>query len=68
MKFHCSICAKNVYDKDKAVLYDLCQLWVYVACNTFNYLDYRSGFPIVGGGGGGQHEHPSMKLLQKKAQ
>ena len=41
MKFHCSICAKNVYDKDKAVLYDLCQLWVYVACNTFNYLDYR---------------------------
>ena len=37
-KFPCKICAKNVHDKDKAVL---CKLWVHIKCNNLNYLDYR---------------------------
>ena len=40
-KFPCRICAKNVHDKDKAVQCDLCELWIHIKCNKFNYLDYR---------------------------
>ena len=39
-KFSCRIYAKNVYDKDKAVQYDLCELWIEIKCNKLNYLDY----------------------------
>ena len=39
--FPCRICVKNVSDKDKAVQCDLCELWVYIKCNTINYLDHR---------------------------
>ena len=28
-------------DKDKAVQFDLCELWVHIKCNNLNYLDYR---------------------------
>ena len=41
-KLPCKICAKNVQDKDKAVQCDLCELWIHIKCNDFNYLDYRS--------------------------
>ena len=40
-KFPCKICAKNVYDKDKVVQCDLCELWIHIKCNNLNYLDYR---------------------------
>ena len=40
-KFACRICTKNVYDKDKAVLCELCELWIPIKCNNLNYLDYR---------------------------
>ena len=40
-KFPCSICVKNVNDKDKAVQCDLCELWIHIKCNKLNYLDYR---------------------------
>ena len=39
-KFFCKICAKNVQDSDKAVQYDLCELWNYIKCSNLNYLDY----------------------------
>ena len=39
-KFPCRICAKNVHDKDKAVQCDLCELWIHIKCNKFNYPDY----------------------------
>ena len=39
--FPCKICTKNVHDKDKAVLCDLCELWIHIKCNNLNYLDYR---------------------------
>ena len=32
---------KNVQDKDKAVQYDLCELWIHIQCNNLNYSDYR---------------------------
>ena len=35
------ICAKNVYDKDKAVQCDLCELGIHIKCNKLNYLDNR---------------------------
>ena len=38
-KFPCKICAKNVQDKDKAVQYDLCEIWIHIKCNNLNYLD-----------------------------
>ena len=37
----CSICAKKVHDKDKAVKCDPCEIWIHIKCNNFNYLDYR---------------------------
>ena len=40
-KFPCRICAKNVLDKDKAVQFDLCELWIHIKCNNLNYRDYR---------------------------
>ena len=40
-KFPCKICAKYVQDKDKAVQYDLCELWIHIKCNNLNYLEYR---------------------------
>ena len=40
-KFSCSICAKNVHDKYKAVWCDLCELWIHIKCKKLNYLDYR---------------------------
>ena len=40
-KFPCTICAKNVQDKDKAVQCDLCELWIHIRFNNLNYLDYR---------------------------
>ena len=40
-KFCCRICVKNVFDKDKAVQCNLCELWVHMKCNNLNYLDYR---------------------------
>ena len=40
-KFPCKIQAKNVYDKDKAVQCELCELWIHTKCNNLNYLDYR---------------------------
>ena len=40
-KLPCRICTKNVHDKDKAVKYDLYELWIHIKCNNFNYLDYR---------------------------
>ena len=40
-KFPCRICAKNVSDKDKAVQFDLCELWIYIKRNNLDYLDYR---------------------------
>ena len=40
-KCPCRICAKKVRDKDKAVQWDLCELWIHIKCNKLNYLDYR---------------------------
>ena len=40
-KYPCRTCAKYVYDKDKAVKCDLCELWIYIKCNNLNYLDYK---------------------------
>ena len=40
-KFPCSVCAKNVHDKDKVVKCDFCKLWIHTKCNNLNYLDYR---------------------------
>ena len=40
-KFPCRICAKNVYDKDKAAQCDICKFWIHIKCNNLNYLDYR---------------------------
>ena len=40
-KFPCRIGTKNVHDKDKAVKFDLCELWIHLKCNSLNYLDYR---------------------------
>ena len=39
-KFPCKICARNVYDKDKAIQCDLCELWIHIKCNNLSYLDY----------------------------
>ena len=40
-KFSCRISAKGVHGKDKAVLCDLCELWMHIKCNKLNYLNYR---------------------------
>ena len=40
-KFTCRVCEKKASDKDKAVQCDLCELWLHIKCNNFNYLDYR---------------------------
>ena len=40
-EFPCWICAKNVLDKDEAVQCDICEFWIHIKCNNFNYLDYR---------------------------
>ena len=32
--FPCTICAKNIHDKDKAVQSDLCQLWIHIKCKN----------------------------------
>ena len=40
-KFPCKICARNVYDKDKAVQCDLCELWIHIKWNNLNYVDCR---------------------------
>ena len=40
-KFPCRMCAKNVHGKNKAVQWDLCELWIHIKCNNFDYLDYR---------------------------
>ena len=40
-KFPCKACAKNIHDKDKAVQFDFCELWIHIECNNLNYLDYR---------------------------
>ena len=40
-KFLCRTGAKDVHDKNKAAQCDLCELWIYIKCNNFNYLDYR---------------------------
>ena len=40
-KFPWRVCTKNVYDKDKAVQCDLCELWIHIKCSNLNYLDYR---------------------------
>ena len=40
-KFPWKICAKNVHDKDKAVQFDLCELWTHIKCNNLNYIDHR---------------------------
>ena len=32
---------KNVHEKDKAVQYDLCELWIHIKWKDLNYLDYR---------------------------
>ena len=40
-KFPCRICAKIVYDKDKAVQCELCEHWNHIKYNNLNYLDYR---------------------------
>ena len=38
-EFSCRICAKNMPDKDKVVQWDLCEFWIYIKSNNFNYLD-----------------------------
>ena len=40
-KFLCKICARNAYEKDKAVQCDRRELWIHIKCNNLNYLDYR---------------------------
>ena len=41
-KFPCSIFAKKVHGKDKAVQCDPCKLWIHIKCSNLNsYLDYR---------------------------
>ena len=40
-EFWFRICAKNVYDKDKAVQCDLCELWIHIKWNNLNYLNCR---------------------------
>ena len=40
-KFPCSICAKNVNNKDKAVHCELDEFWIHIKCNNHNYLDYK---------------------------
>ena len=40
-KFPCKICTKNTQEKDKAVQFDLCELWIHTECNNLNYLDHR---------------------------
>ena len=40
-KFLCRICAKNVYDKDRAVQCDICEFCIHIKCSNLNYLDYR---------------------------
>ena len=39
-KFPCRICSTNGHSKDKAVQFDLCELWI--QCNNLHYLDYRN--------------------------
>ena len=39
--FLCRICVKNVLDKNKAVQFNLCEMWIHIKCNNLNYLDYR---------------------------
>ena len=41
LKFPCKTWQKKVYDKDKAVKFDLCELWIHIKRNILNYLDYR---------------------------
>ena len=31
----------NVSDRNKAVQWGLCQLWIHIKCNSLDYLDYR---------------------------
>ena len=38
-EFPCRICAKIAHDKDKAIQWDLCKLWIHIECNNRNYLD-----------------------------
>ena len=40
-KFPSKICAKNIYDQDKAVQCDLCEFLIGIKCNNLNYLDHR---------------------------
>lgn len=39
-KFPCKICAKNVHNKDKTVQYHPREIWIYIKCIIFNYLNY----------------------------
>ena len=41
LKFSRGICAKNVYDKDKAVQCDLCEHCFHIKCSNLYYLDFR---------------------------
>ena len=40
-KFPCSICAKAVAKSHKAVCCDICNLWVYIKCNSITKFCYR---------------------------
>ena len=40
-RFPCKLCPKNVSNNDNAILYDLCQTWVHIKCNHFNYIGYK---------------------------
>ena len=39
--FRAGFVLMNVYDKDKAVQFDLRELQIHIKCNNLNYLDYR---------------------------
>ena len=39
-KFLCRICAKNVYNKNKAIQFDHCEVWIHIKCSKLNYLGY----------------------------
>ena len=39
--FACKLCPKNVTDNDNAILCNLCQTWVHIKCNHYNYMDYK---------------------------
>ena len=42
VKFPCKVCGKNVNDNDQAIQCDLCNYWIHINCNNFNYIDYKS--------------------------